>query len=277
MLSVQLASGMAPVTSAGLDSAVDPTKQAIATVITFGAALVALVMVFRLCRNRRVAWPLFVLVGGTATCLLEPLFDHLYGLWFPTVGQWHLFTAYGVSEPVWLPAAYLVVYGGLAVWAACSLERAPTMSTVWRLYGVLAVVAIVAEIGYIKVLGAYNYQGPQPFRVLGYPLFLGFVNSMSALISGLVLYRLVPRLAGRDQFALLMIPPLAFAVDAVGSGFLYLALRHSENPPDVLLHVGALTVVLGGALTVLLLAKLLPEEQPSSEGAAAPPAMALPR
>lgn len=262
MRALQLAAGMAPVSSPGADSAVDPTRQAIATFVTFGAAVVALVIVGRFCRRRRVVWPLVVLVGGTATCLLEPLFDHLYGLWFPTRGQWHLFTTYGVHEPVWLPAAYLVVYGALAVWVVCSLERSPTTSTVWRLYGALVAVAIVAEIGYIKWLGVYNYQGPQPFKVLGYPLFLGFVNSMSALISGLVLYRLVPRLRGGEQLALVMIPPLAFGVDAVGTGFVYLALRHSENPPDVLLGMAAVTVALGGALTVRLLAMLLPAERP---------------
>jgi hypothetical protein len=246
-----------------IDSAVEPAKQAVATFSTFGAAVVALVIVVGLCRRRRIVWPVIVLVGGTATCLLEPLFDHLYGLWFPTQGQWHLFTTYGVYEPVWLPAAYLVVYGGLAIWVASALDRSPRMSTVWRLYCTLVVVAIVAEIGYIKGLGVYNYQGPQPFKLLGYPLFLGFVNSMSALISGLVLYRLAPRLAGRAQLALVMVPPLAFGVDAVGSGFLYLAVRHSEHPSNLLLDVTALTVAAGAALTVRLLALLLPEERPS--------------
>lgn len=248
---------MAPVPSPAVDGVVDPTGQLIATIGTFTAALVAVVLVVRICVRERIAWPLVVLVGGTATCLLEPLFDHLYGLWFPTIGQWTLFVAYGVHEPVWLPAAYLVVYGALAVWVVRSLERAPVMRTVWRLYGVLVAVAIVAEILYVRVLGVYEYQDSQPFVVLGYPLFLGFVNSMSALIGGIVLYRLVPLLRGRFELALASIPPLAFGVDAIGSGFLYLALRHSEAPPMWLLHVAAVTVVLGGALTVRLVALLL--------------------
>jgi hypothetical protein len=52
---------------------------------------------------------------------------------------------------------------------------------------------------------------------------------------------------------------------------LYLALRHSENPSTLLLHLGALTVVLGGALTVRLLAMLLPD---GGFGAPAPDAAA---
>jgi hypothetical protein len=252
---------MAPVPSPALDSAVDPLGQAVATYGTFAAALVALVVVVRMCLRERITWPLLVLAGGTVTCLLEPLFDHLYGLWFPSIGQWTLFTTYGIHEPTWLPAAYLVVYGAFAVGVARHLTRRPTQRSVWQLYAGLVVIAVVAEIGYVKVLGVYNYQDRQPFVVLGYPLFLGFVNSMSALIGGIAIYRLVPLLHGRAQLILLTIPPLAFGVDAVGSGFLYLALRNSENPSTVLLHVAAVTVALGGALTVRLLAMLLPDDE----------------
>lgn len=249
---------MAPVPSPAHDSVIDPTGNLIATVVTFALAAVALVLVARLCVRDRIVWPALVLVGGTVTCLLEPLFDHLYGLWFPTIGSWTLFTTYGVHEPIWLPAAYMVIYGALPVLAYHRLRANPTQRTVWQIYAVLVVVAIVAEVFYIQI-GAYNYQYRQPFVVLGYPLFLGFVNSMSALIAGLAMYRLVPALPGRHQLALMAVPPLAFGVDAVGSGVLYLALRHSENPSTLLLHLGAVTVVLGGALTVRLLAMLLPD------------------
>lgn len=252
-------------TSNAIDGPVNETGQLIATAGTYTIALVALLLVVALCRRERVVWPLIVLVGGTATCLLEPLFDHLYGLWFPTQGQWTLFTAYGISEPVWLPAAYLVVYGALPVLIVRALNRAPTLRTVWSCYAALVVIALVAEIVYVSVLGVYNYQDSQPFMVLGYPLFLAFVNSMSALIGGIAIWRLVPLLGGRRQLLLLTIPPLAFGVDAVGSGFLYLAVRHSPDPSALALHLTAISVVLGGAATVRLLAMLLPAgrgEQP---------------
>jgi hypothetical protein len=256
---VLLPAAMAPVPSPAADSAVDPTGQLVATYGTYALALVALVAVVRLCLRERVVWPALVLAGGTLTCLLEPLFDHLYGLWFPTVGQWTLFVTYGVHEPVWLPAAYLVVYGALPVAVVRLLRRDPGRRTVWRVYAALVVVAVVAEIGYIRVLGVYGYQDRQPFVVLGYPLFLGFVNSMSALIGGLVLVRLVPLLRGAGLAALLTVPPMAFAVDAIGSGFLYLAVRNSADPPRWALDLTALTVVAGGVLTVRLLALLLPD------------------
>lgn len=264
--------GMAPVVSSAVDSATDPTGQWIATVVTFLAAALALALVVRLCLRERITWPLAVLAGGTMTCLLEPMFDHLYGLWFPTQGQWTLFTTFGVSEPVWLPAAYLAVYGAGAVWCARMLDREPTMRTVWRLYVVMVVVAIVAEIGYVAGLGVYEYQDGQAFVVLGYPLFLGFVNSMSALLTGIVAHAMVPWLRGASVVMLATIPPMTFVLDAFGSGFLYLSLRHAAAPmPSWLLHVGALTVVAGSALTVRLLAMLMPAGRSAAASVSAVP------
>lgn len=249
---------MAPVTSPAADYAVNETGQWFAAILTFGVAGVALVLILGYCRRHRVGWPLYVAIGGTATCLLEPLFDHLYGLWFPSEG-WTLFTTYGMHEPIWIAAAYLAVYGGGALYVAEQLRRAPSERTVWRLYWVMVAVAIVAEIAYVKVFESYNYQDDQPFMVLGYPLFLGFINSMSALMAGIVIYRVQPLLQGGAKAALMAIPPLAFAMDAFGSGFIYLAIRHSgEDPSMVLIYFGAITAVLGTAGVVKLLTLLLP-------------------
>jgi hypothetical protein len=251
-----------------VDSVVDPTGQWIATVGTFGLAAFALALVVRLCVQRRVAWPLVVTAGGTLTCLMEPLFDHLYGLWFPTQGQWTLFKVYGIHEPIWLPAAYLVIYGALAVLTVVWLQRAPTRATVWRMYAVLAGVAFVGEITYVHVLGVYNYQVNQPFVVLGYPLFLGFLNAMSALMAGIVIWKLLPLVQGRPaQWMLWTLPPMAFALDAVGSGMFYLTVRHSDHPSSLALHLTAITVVVGGVLTVHLLSYLV----------VAPPSATTPR
>ncbi|GAA2436966.1 hypothetical protein GCM10009856_55030 [Mycolicibacterium llatzerense] len=103
---------MAPVVTNGLDTAVSPTGQWIATLLTFGLAVSVLAWTIVVCRRDRQWWPMFVLASGTATCLMEPLFDHLYGLWFREQGQWNLYTTFGSHQPVWVPAAYLSFYGG---------------------------------------------------------------------------------------------------------------------------------------------------------------------
>lgn len=263
---------MAPVITDGIDTPIWPTGQWIATLLTFGLALLVVVWVATVCRRERIIWPVFVLAGGTLTCLMEPLFDHLYGLWFREQGQWHLYTTFGSHQPIWVPAAYLTFYGGATVFVARMLARRPAMRTVWTMYGFIVVMAIAAEMTYISVLKVYEYQDSQPFVVFGYPVFLGFTNAMSALVSGIIVYRLVPLLADRrpwGYFYLIPLVPMAFAAGLFGSGILYLSVRHSvDNPPMWLVHLAALTVVAGIASTVGLLGRLLvaPKRTTGREG-----------
>jgi hypothetical protein len=220
---------MAPVISDGIDAPVGELGQWIATVLTFGLAFAVLVWILVTCRRERIVWPLVVAVSGTLTCLMEPLFDHLYGLWFLEEGQWHLYTTFGSAQPIWVPAAYLTFYGGATVFIARFIERRPTMRTVWTMYAFIVVMAIAAEMTYVSVL-----------------------------VSGMIVYRVAPLLRGAGNLYLIPIVPMAFAAGLFGSGILYLSVRHSvENPPMVLVHIAALTVVAGIASTVGLLGKLL--------------------
>lgn len=256
---------MAPVITDGVDSPVDITGQLIATLLTYGLAAMVLVLVALMCRRERIAWPFFVLISGTLTCLMEPLFDHLYGLWFFEEGQWNLYTTFGSHQPVWVPAAYLTFYGGATVFIARTLEHRPLMRTVWTMYAFIVAMALTAEITYVSVLHVYQYQDSQPFVLLGYPAFMAFTNAMSALVSGIVVYRLAPRLRGVELLSLIPLVPMAFAGGLFGNGILYLSVRHSmEDPPMWLVHLAALTVVGGIAGTVALLGRFL--VQPFSAG-----------
>jgi hypothetical protein len=264
---------MAPVTSDGIDAPVSQVGQWIATGLTFGLGAVVIVWLFVLWRRERVVWPFFVALSGTLTCLMEPLFDHLYGLWFREQGQWHLYTTFGSAQPIWVPAAYLTCYGGATILIARMLARRPTMRTVWQMYGFIVVMAIAAEMTYVSILGVYEYQDSQPFVVFGYPMFLGFTNAMSALVSGIIMYRLAPRMQGAGLLSLVPIVPMAFAAGLFGTGILYLSVRHGFHHPNMLLvSIAALTVVGGIASTVRLLGHLLVaggEQAPADSVAAA--------
>jgi hypothetical protein len=254
---------MAPVTSEGVDQPVNEVGQWFATGLTYGLAIAAIIFVVRICLRERIAWPAILTVSGGLTCLMEPLFDHLYGLWFYHENQWHLYTTFGSSQPVWVPAAYVAFYGGATVIIARTLARHPQMSTVWAMYASIAAMALVAEITYISILHVYCYQDSQPFVVFGYPVFLGFTNAMSAVVSGIVAYRLVPLLRGAAQLYLLMLVPSAFAMGLFGGGILYLSVRHSVDDPNmVAVYFAALTVVGAIAWTISMLGKHLVAGQP---------------
>lgn len=262
---------MAPVTTDGIDTPVWATGQLIAVVATFGLALVVLLWVVWLCARERRPWPALLVLGGTLTCLMEPLFDHLYGLWFRENGQWHLYTTFGSHQPIWVPAAYLAFYGGATVYIARAIAKRPAMRTVWRMYGCVGAMAITAEITYVSVLRVYEYQDSQPFVVFGYPIFLGFTNAMSALISGIIAYRLTPKLHGIGQLALIPLIPMSFAAGLFGSGIIYLSVRHSvEDPPMLWAHLAAVTVVVGILSTVAVLGRLLVEPIGSALGEVIP-------
>lgn len=253
-----LVAQIAPVTTPGLDRPVNEVGQVLSTVLTGVLAVAAVTYCIVLWRRERITWQFLLLISGGMTCLMEPLFDHLYGLWFFEEGQWRLYTTFGSNQPVWVPLAYLAFYGGASVFVARTMMRRPSMNTAWKMYAAIVVMALVAEISYVQFLEVYEYQEHQPFVVLGYPIFLGFTNAMSALVGGMVAFGLLPHLrSALDRAVLITVIPVAFAAGLFGSGIFYLSVRHGfEDPPMWLVSLCALTVPLGIALTFRTIAQL---------------------
>lgn len=242
---------MAPVDSIGIDAPVDPTAQLIGTVITAVIAVSMLGATLTLCRRERIWWPVLALVSGSMTCFLEPLYDHLYGLWFLTEGQWNAFVAYGIHIPVWLPMIYVAYYGSCTVIFWYRLHKGATMRDIAVHFTISVLLACAAEQFYINVVHLYNYQDHQPFYLLNYPFFVAIVNGVPPMLSGIIYYRLVPILTGWSKVILLFVVPFSFAANSFGSGWLYLPYRHGgENPSMVVLTLLALlTAVL--SITVI--------------------------
>jgi hypothetical protein len=61
--------------------------------------------------------------------------------------------------------------------------------------------------------GIYKYYGPQPLRILGFPLYWGAINAVSMVAGGVCTYAFRERLAGRPALLAIVIPPLAFGLD----------------------------------------------------------------
>lgn len=259
---------MAPLEPHGVDSPVPEVGQLVATILSCVLAVTVIAWVFSLYRKERIVWPIYALFSGLLNALMEPFFDMLYGLHFNREGQWTLYTTFGSAQPIWVPICYIAFYGGAAVFVARMLARRPTMKTVWQMYCAIVGMALAAEMTFVSVLGVYQYQDSQPFVVLGYPIFLAFTNAMSAMIGGIIMYRLVPVLnTTLSRLSLITVVPLSFAMGLFGSGILYLSVRHGiQDPPMVLVHFAALTVVGGIAATVRLLGKTLVANAPRSAG-----------
>jgi len=159
---------MAPVTSHGVETHVaGDTAQLVATLLTSAICVAAVLAVLALCRRERITWPVLVLVSGGATFLLEPMFDHYYGLWFFTENQWTAITTYGISVPVWLPIIYVPYYGAWTVWLVRRFSRGATTAQVIKLFLASVALAALAETFYIQVFTLYEYQDHQPFTEIG--------------------------------------------------------------------------------------------------------------
>jgi hypothetical protein len=248
---------MIPVGSLGVDAPVNQTAQLVATLITIAVALVTTALTIVLCRKERIWWPLIVLAGGTFTCVLEPLYDHLYGLWFLTEGQWNAFVAYGIHIPVWLPIIYLAYYGPGALLVWYRLHRGATMRDAMTHFGISVLGAGVAEMFYINAVGLYNYQDHQPLFVLNYPIFVAVVNGVPPMLAGIMYYKLVPVLRGWSKGLLFFVIPFAFAGNAFGNGWLYLAYRHSGPDPSMVALTLLALLATGLSVAVIYAAALM--------------------
>jgi hypothetical protein len=272
---------MAPVFSGGFNYApVNHTNQLLATIITSVICAIGVVAVLALCRRRKILWPVAVLISGGATFLLEPLFDHLYGLWFATHGQWNAVITYGIHIPIWLPLIYVPYYGAWTVYLVRRFSRGASLASVALLFVASAILAGLAETLYIQVFNLYRYESHQPFAISHYPIFLAVVNGVPPFLASIVYVRLVPKLQGWWMVSLLGVVPVCFAADSFGAGWLYLAARNgSTHPSMLLLSLLALLSVASSFGIVLTAAKVaginqgvgepVPEPEPAPRPAAA--------
>tara|TARA_B110000503_G_C7153183_1_gene416100 strand:+ start:724 stop:1506 length:783 start_codon:yes stop_codon:yes gene_type:complete len=248
---------MIPVQSIAIDSLVPEPNQLIAEVATAVVAIVSVIAVVRFCIKKQIWWPLWVVVSGTMVFLHEPLYDHLMGLWFLDEGQRNAVTTYGIHVPIWLPIVYVAYYGCTPIWYWHKFQQGMTMPKVLTYFTISALLAGLAEIFYINIVGLYTYQDHQPFMVWNYPIFLAIVNGVPPFLAAIILHRLVPILKGWEHVVLLGVLPFSFASNTFGTGILYLAARHlSVTPPMWALSLLALQFAAGTYLTIWIAARL---------------------
>ena len=249
---------MAPVDSHGTDAhRAGDIAQTCAVLITSLVAITAVIAVIRWARRNDVIWPYFVLLSGGGTFLMEPMFDHLYGLWFFEENQWTVIHTYGIFVPVWLPMVYIPYYGCWTTFLINRWSRGATPQDVVKLYLGSVALAATAEMFYINLVRLYNYQDHQPFRIAGYPPWVAFVNGVPPFLASLVYFRLIPKLRRREYLAILPVVPMCFAVDSFGGSSLYLAARHYyHQAPMALLCALALLTVVGSFELIRIAARL---------------------
>lgn len=214
------------------------------------------------------------------TFLLEPMFDHFYGLWFYTQGQQNAVVTYGIHIPLWLPIIYVAYYGCGTIWYWNKLALGAGMRDIMKYFAISVLLAGVCEEFYINFVGLYAYQDHQPFLIFNYPIYVVVVNGVPPVLASLILYGLLPQLKGLERLALLFLVPVCFAANSFGTGWLYLAARHLQHtPPMPALSALALLDAVGSVGIVWAAARLVgvgrqPISAPSGlEGAVSKPSL----
>lgn len=180
--------------------------------------------------------PVLVIVSGLLCSLLEPMLDILGHLhWAKNLVP--VFTNFGVTVPAVIPLCYV---GALTLQGYFFYFVIRNGAHRWVFMLMLAegiiTDAVMETIGIN--LRVYEYYGVQPFKLLGFPYWWGFINAGSAVTIGAVLALAVPRLTGVNRLWLLLAAPMGMMINYFGVGWVHI-LAHNSTLPTVARWVAA--------------------------------------
>lgn len=194
-------------------------------------------------RRRGPVLPLFFLGIALSAIVVEPIFDNTLLYWYPPDNPLGVYAAYGRTVPWFVPIGYAWFFGGSSYILWRQFVRGVNRRKIWGWFGLLVVVDALATAtaGWLGISGFY---GDQPFMAGGINIWFAFADATAGLVGAVILYLLVPRLAGWKWLWLVMIPTASYG-----------AVLGSVTSPVVLgLHSDWTTLGrwLGGAGTIAL-------------------------
>jgi hypothetical protein len=245
----------------------DTTGQTLLTIATSVVALGFVLLTVRLCRRRHMWAPAWLMASGVLCLVLEPVYDDQFHIWFYDRGEmWGTYSAYGMTQPVWVPITYAWCYGGLALLVWRRVVDGCTRAALLRMTGMLWAIFTVFELVGIN-LGVYTYFGEHPFRVFGLPIWVEIPNTVLTVVAAVAFARLEPVLRGAGRASLLAVVPAAFAMLSFGAAFPTLVVI-SEVDRSTPLVYGATVLSLALAVAMLHLAvQAVPVVATATQGA----------
>lgn len=224
--------------------------------------------------------PLLALAGGALCSLVEPVFDVLTHLYWPSNFPFHGFTLF--DRPI--PGIAVIVYAcytGLGAWWVYDLmRRGTTVRTLTLAALVFACIDLILEIPWLKA-NVYVYYGYQPFRILDFPAYWPVINASLPILGGWLFLTLSPRMVGWGRLLALVVPTISMG-GVFACGWPTFAALNSEAP-HLVLWLAAVTTMALSAGTIWLIASWV-ATSPTAElagraripGAASPEAVFTP-
>jgi len=239
--------------------------QTVATAALWGGTVALLAWTMRLWRRDGSIVPFVMVVAVAVGSIIEPLYDIAYHLLWYTPGQWTLFTAFALPQPVWVMPAYVMVFAFPAVLIHRRLLRRADPGFVFKMAGLLALTTAVFETT-ANNIDLYGYYGPAPMRFLKYPLWIGVMEGTQ--IAGFaVLATVLARRATRPAhyLALFAVFPANFAFDVLGAGFPTIIAINTPHPSTPVMWLSAVASIALAATALWWTAQLLGRDVPVAD------------
>lgn len=239
---------------------VNGTGQALMTVGTFAGLAVFVVCAFRLGKRWNTWTPAAIVAGTLLAGMVEPLNNRLANMWYYRPGQQSLYSSFDASLPVWVFFSYAAFFGGVGLLFWYLTERGATRATIAKAIAVMWVFAILTEVCGTQ-LDTYDYFGPHPFRVAGFPIWvsLGVACICASIgIGAARIRRSFDPAAGLA--AVFLLGPVACVVGLVGTGFPTMTVINTPDPSTGALYGAALASTVLNLLLAWFLTQLVPRE-----------------
>ena len=154
-------------------------------------------------------WLLPILLAGAfAASLVEAQLDLLSRIWWAE-DLTRSYTMFDRPIPLMASLGYTMLVGGGTYSAYRLIVSGATRQRLLIVAGTFFVVESAFEMVWLNI-GFYEYYGPQPLEVAGFPLYWGAINAVGAITAGYVVYLIRHKLQGSLMLAAFAIPPLSF-------------------------------------------------------------------
>jgi len=184
------------------------TIQLVMTLSVGGALAVLAVAAAVVCVRHRTALYLLILLGGGVCMFNETTLDIIGACWFPSHGDWRMYTTLGRPVPVWVALAYFAYFGGLTAVTVYLLQRGLTRRQIWTGLGVIWALNVLLEIPPLY-RHLYTYYGEQPLRLGKFPVVWLVFNSLGSFLAAALIFRFLPLLRGRRMALAVLVPPVS--------------------------------------------------------------------
>lgn len=247
------------VPSSVLETAINPAAQTVVTGLWFAMCAVVLLILIADYRQHRSWVPTFTLLGCALGLFYEPFWDHAFQLIHYIPGQWHVWTAFGVPQPLWIAACYLSGFAAFPILIMRKVTRGDSSASFLPL-----VVATLVAYELVEILmtgyGLYEYWGAHPLRIWKFPAYVAFGNLAGIVLTGVGAAAVEMYLAGPNAKAIAA--TIMFPFCFVGATFttqmpmLIVLNRQADVTP--LSYAAAFLSIALGCLLIWLTLRILP-------------------